>query len=76
MSSQELRRAVYETIRQHPNGITRRALQSRMGISDPALDESRGRVWRVSAAIAGLMRERFVVTTVVDGECFLYPQMA
>jgi hypothetical protein len=76
MRADEAMRLVYEAIRERPRGVTRRALQQRLGVSDPALEENRVKVWRIAAAVAALIRTRFVLTAVEDGECWLYPQMA
>lgn len=42
-------------------GTTREGIQYFVGITDPSLEEQRGRVWKLAAALASLVHDGFLV---------------
>lgn len=59
-----------------PTGISRRSLFERLRVGDPSLEENRGKVWRVAAALAGLGHDGDVMSDVYGGERWYYPRKA
>ena len=71
-----LKDAAAAEVAKHPTGMSRTSLFERLRVGDPALEENRGKVWRVVAAMAGLCADGDVVSDVYGGDRWYYPRKA
>lgn len=70
----ELKDGVAAEVAKHPTGVSRRSLFKHMRVGDPSLEENRGKVWRMAAALVGLQRDGDVISDVYDGDRWYYPR--